>query len=178
MRQHNRFKPGAVIIVGGDAANKTTSMICNDNKTIKVSLARASIIKEDTKKTKADELEDLIQDCKQSILENATEEEMDMAIQTITSGLKSYFFSIAHSYIVDITMDELFQQQAITQAFNPICHVIKIIIQKRKIGNYHENMLKSNCKFAFAALQLEDSKEEFEFFTVIDYLIDMFIDGR
>ena len=175
--KHQGLRPGAAFVFG---MNKVTA---NEKpaETPKRKLEAKPFISSAAKKELnhlelADKIEETIDEAYDSLKEITDSAGIDIVIGTVLSGLKEMYYKIVNKDNQYSTADELFNIELVAQAFLAISHVIKIIMHRRSLATRYNVMLRTNCKYAFSAVNMEGSAEELSFMTVIEHIIDKFVE--
>lgn len=175
--KHHGLKLGSVSIYGGKKASTVADKPVEKAKQPKFEarpFVSSFVKKEVNHLDLADNLEEIIDDSYNNLEGVTDSKEIDIVIATIASGLKDMYLKMVNKDN-QYTAESLFNIELVSQAFMAIGHVVKIIIYRRSLASRYNNMLRTNMKFAFSAVNMEGSAEELSFATVIDHLIDKFV---
>lgn len=174
--KHQGLRPGAAFIFGGKKAVEEKPAETPIRKLeAKPFVPTVTVKKEPTHMELADEMEALIDEAYESLKEIQDSAGIDVVISTVLSGFKDMYYKIVNKDN-QYTAESLFDIELVSQSFMAISHVIKIVMYRRSLATRYNTMLRTNCKFAFSAVDMAGSAEELSFVTVIDYLIDKFVD--
>ncbi len=176
--KHQGLKPGAAFINGGKKANVVNEKPAEmpKRKFESKPFVSSATKKQPIHMEMADEVEGIVDDAYTSLSEISDNAGIDAIIATVISSLKNMYYKIVNKDNQYGTADELFNIELVSQSFMAISHVVKIVMYRRSLANRYNIMLRTNCKFAFSAVNMENSAEELSFMTVIDYIIDKFVE--
>lgn len=176
--KHQGLKPGAAFVFGGKKASTVNEKPAETpkRKLEAKPFVSTAVKKQPTHMELADEVESIVDDAYTNLTETTDTAGIDAIIATVLSSLKNMYYKIVNKDNQYTTADELFNIELVSQSFMAISHVVKIVMYRRSLANRYNVMLRTNCKFAFSAVNLENSAEELSFMTVIDYIIDKFVE--